>query len=203
MSDWIVTFLSEAGYLGIFALMVLENVFPPIPSELIMTFAGFAASQGRLNLAAVICAGTFGSTLGTTFWYLAARCLGLQRVRELAGRYGRLLAVSAADIDHAVRWFGRHGRSAILLGRLVPTVRTLISVPAGLLSMPFALFLAYTMAGTLIWVTFLACAGYWLGENYSTVGRFIDPIASLIVAGAATIYALRLLRRHSRRDLAE
>lgn len=200
MIEWIVRFLSDAGYLGIVVLMILENIFPPIPSELIMPFAGFAASQGKLSLPAVIGAGTLGSMLGTAPWYLLARWLGVKRVRQLADQYGRWLAVSATDIDGAETWFKRHGRWAVLLGRLVPAVRTMISLPAGLLPMPFTPFLVYTAVGTLVWTSFLSCAGYWLGENYATVGRFIDPIANLIVAGAVIAYFYRLVWDHARRE---
>jgi membrane protein DedA with SNARE-associated domain len=197
MSEWIIRFLSEAGYSGIILLMILEHIFPPIPSELIMPFAGFAASQGKLSLSAVIAAGTLGSTLGTTVWYLTARRLGLIQIRRFAEQYGKWMTVSVTDIDGAEAWFKRRGVWAILLGRLMPAVRTLISVPAGLISMPFLPFLFYTTMGTLVWTSFLTGAGYWLGENYSTMSRFIDPITNLVVALVVISYFYRVVQQHS------
>jgi membrane protein DedA with SNARE-associated domain len=128
MSEWIISTITDWGYLGIFLLMLLENIFPPIPSELIMPFAGYAAANGDLSLWGVLAAGIAGSLLGTSVWYVAARLLGIHRFRKLCNVFGRVATITEPDIDMAVHWFDRYGKWAVLLGRLIPAIRTLISV---------------------------------------------------------------------------
>jgi len=193
MTD-LVTALAESGYLGIALLMLLENLFPPIPSELVMSLAGFVAGQGRLNLLGVIVAGSTGSLAGASFWYVLARRYGKERLQRLAARHGRWLTVDAADIEHADAWFGRHGGKAVLLGRLVPTVRTLISVPAGLSGMHPGRFLAFSAVGTIAWTAVLALAGYALGDRFEEVDAWLAPIAKLIVAAMALTWLWRVVR---------
>lgn len=193
MTD-LVTALAESGYLGIALLMLLENLFPPIPSELVMPLAGFVAGRGRLNLLGVIVAGSTGSLAGASFWYVLARRYGKERLQRLAARHGRWLTVDAADIEHADAWFGRHGGKAVLLGRLVPTVRTLISVPAGLSGMHPARFLAFSAVGTIAWTAVLALAGYALGDRFEEVDAWLAPIAKLIVAAMALTWLWRVVR---------
>jgi membrane protein YqaA with SNARE-associated domain len=131
MFDWITGLVERTGYVGIALLMLAENVFPPIPSELIMPLAGFAAAQGELGMAGVVAAGTAGALAGALLWYGLGRWVGLERLKRWAAEHGRWLTVSPDDLDRAAAWFGRHGGAAVLVGRLVPAVRTLISVPAG------------------------------------------------------------------------
>ncbi|GAA3276921.1 DedA family protein [Sphingomonas yabuuchiae] len=140
MFDRLIEFLNEAGYLGIAALMFLENVFPPIPSEIIMPAAGFGAGQGRLSLFGVIVAGTSGSVAGALFWYYVGKWIDADRLRRWAARHGRWLTLAPRDIDRVDRWFDRHSGKAVLLGRLVPALRTLISVPAGVFGMSLPRF---------------------------------------------------------------
>lgn len=193
MTD-LVTALAESGYLGIALLMLLENLFPPIPSELVMPLAGFVAAQGRLNLLGVIVAGSAGSLAGASFWYVLARRYGKQRLQRLADRHGRWLTVDAADIERADAWFDRHGGKAVLLGRLVPTVRTLISVPAGLSGMAPGRFLAFSAVGTVAWTAALALAGHALGDRFEDVDAWLAPIAKLIVAAIALTWLWRVAR---------
>lgn len=193
MTD-LVTALAESGYLGIALLMLLENLFPPIPSELVMPLAGFVAGQGRLSLLGVIVAGSAGSLAGASFWYVLARRYGKQRLQRLADRHGRWLTVDAADIERADAWFDRHGGKAVLLGRLVPTVRTLISVPAGLSGMAPGRFLAFSAVGTVAWTAALALAGHALGERFEDVDVWLAPIAKLIVAAIALTWLWRVAR---------
>ena len=160
MFDWISGFVDAVGAIGIAVLMFLENVFPPIPSELIMPLGGFNAAAGREHLLAVIVAGSLGSLAGALFWYWIGRRLGTQRLKRLAARHGRWLTILPEDLDRSNAWFDRHGGSAVLIGRLIPTVRTFISVPAGVARMPMASFLAFTTVGTVSWTTVLAMAGY-------------------------------------------
>lgn len=193
MSEWIISVVTNWGYVGIFLMMVLENVFPPIPSELIMPFAGFAAANGDLNVVGVILAGTMGSVVGTLAWYIAARVLGLARFRTLCNWFGRFATISEDDIDSAVHWFARFGRWAVLFGRLVPAIRTLISVPAGLAAMPLPQFLAVSSIGTALWTAILTAAGYVLHDNYELVQGWLDPVTTGVVVLAVAIYLYRFV----------
>lgn len=193
MSDWIVSTITDWGYFGIFMLMVAENVFPPIPSELIMPFAGFAAADGQLSMVGVLLAGTAGSLAGTSVWYVAARMLGIERFRRLCNFFGRLATISERDIDMAVDWFGRYGIWAVLLGRLIPAIRTLISVPAGLAAMPVWKFLAISTLGTLVWTGFLMGAGLVLHENYHMVEDWVDPVSTGVVVVVVALYIYRFV----------
>lgn len=192
MFDFIVRFIGDHGYVAIFALMAVENIFPPIPSELIMPLAGFTAASGKLNLFAVLLAGTAGSVAGTVPWYYAGRLYGRKRLRTLAGNHGRWLTVKPDDIDKALQAFERHGRKAVLFGRLVPAVRTLISVPAGIAEMSLLRYLAYSAIGSLIWASLLAGAGYLLEAQYDSVARYVDPVSKAIVGFLAATYLYRV-----------
>ena len=134
MFDWITQLIERAGYAGIVLMMFLENVFPPIPSWLVMTLAGFEASSGRFSPLLVVLAGTAGSTLGAVCWYVVGRLVGVKRLRVFAGRHGHWLTLTPAEVDRADRWFDRHGAPAVMFARVVPVVRTFISIPAGIQS---------------------------------------------------------------------
>jgi membrane protein DedA with SNARE-associated domain/uncharacterized membrane protein YkvA (DUF1232 family) len=191
--DWITNVVSQYGYPGIALLMLGENIFPPIPSELIMPLAGFVAAQGRLNPVLVVLAGTLGSVLGALPWYYAGRWLGEERMCALAARYGRWLTLDDKDLGKAIRWFERHGRKAVLFGRLIPTVRTLISLPAGMARMPLAPFLFYSTVGSLLWTSALAAAGYVLEANYRLVGDYVDRASKIIIGLIVLTYLWRLV----------
>lgn len=191
MVDFIVEFIARSGYLGVFLLMALENIFPPIPSEMIMPFAGFVASKGDLNVVGVLLAGTAGSVAGALPWYYAGKRLGRERLTRAASKYGRWLTVTPQEMKKSITTFESHGKMTIFFGRIVPAVRTLISVPAGLTEMPMPTFLAYTTAGSLIWSGALVCAGFVLEKNYSEVGRYVDPAAKTVVAVIVIAYLYR------------
>ena len=196
--DFIVDFMSRTGYWGVFLLMFVENVFPPIPSELIMPLAGFAAARGDLNVVGVVLTGTAGSVLGSLPWYCAGAWLGHERLSRLAAKRGRWLAVSPEEVEKASVWFDRHGRRAVLLGRLVPAVRTLVSVPAGMKRMPLLPFLLYSATGSLLWSGVLCGAGFLLQANYTAVAQYLDPVAKTIVGVIFATYLYRVLRyRHA------
>lgn len=192
--DRLIEFLNEAGYLGIAALMFLENVFPPIPSEIIMPAAGFGAGQGRLNLFGVIVAGTGGSVAGALFWYYVGKWIDADRLRRWAGRHGRWLTLAPRDIDRVDRWFDRHSGKAVLLGRLVPALRTLISVPAGVFGMSPPRFLLFTTLGSALWTTLLAVAGYLLEGQYRIVAAYLNPITNIIVGLVVAAYLYRVAK---------
>jgi membrane protein DedA with SNARE-associated domain len=193
VSGWIVNTIAEYGYLGIVVLMLVEAVFPPIPSELIIPFSGFAVSQGRLDFVLVVLAATAGSLLGSAPWYLAGRLFGLERVKRLADRIGRWFAFNAEEIDYAGKVFGRWGGGIVLLGRLLPIIRTLISVPAGLAKMPVWQFALFSVLGMLIWNTVLVSAGYLLHEHYHVVEAWLDPLTWVVLGLAILLYLYRIV----------
>jgi len=193
MSNWIISVITEFGYAGLFLLMLLESVFPPIPSELIIPFAGFAAARGDLNFLGVILAATGGAVVGMIPWYLVGRLFGLERVRWMADRWGRWFTLNAAEIDQATGWFVRFGPVIVLVGRLIPIIRTLISVPAGLARMSPVLFFGASTLGALIWNTILVSAGYLLNDHYTEVEVFLDPLTTIVLAGVVLLYLFRLV----------
>lgn len=201
MDDWVVRLIDQSGYLGVGFLMFLETVFPPIPSEVIMPVAGVAAAHGRMHYGLVVAAGTAGAMLGNIFWYLAARALGVHRLEPFIRRHGRWLTISWADIQRAERWFSRNGVFFVFLGRLLPTVRSLVSIPAGLLRMRFRSFLLASTLGTAGWTALLAGAGYKLGENVDEIERFIGPASNAVLAVLAIGYFWRVwTHRGDRRE---
>mgnify|MGYP001954064533 CR=1 FL=1 len=196
MVDWVKSVMDTLGYFGIALLMFLENVFPPIPSEVVMPLAGFTASGGALALAGVVAAGAVGSVLGALAWYFAGRLYGGERLKRFFDGRGRWLGISRGDIDQATAWFGRHGRWAVLIGRLVPGVRTLISVPAGICGMPLLPFIVYSAVGTVGWSLALAYAGVLLRDNWNAVGDYVGPVGYVVLGLVAAWFGLRLVRRH-------
>ncbi len=193
MANWIIETIGQFGYLGIFLLMLLESVFPPIPSELIIPFAGFAAQQGQLNFFGVLIAATLGSLVGMAPWYLAGRLFGLGRVRALADRFGRWFTLNADEIDTATGFFRRYGPMIVLFGRLLPIIRTLISVPAGLAHMPVGTFLLYSTIGAVVWNTLLTGGGYLLAEHYEAIEVWLDPLTLVILGAVVVVYVWRLI----------
>lgn len=192
MHNWISEFLARRGYLGVTLLMVADNVFPPIPSELIMPLAGFSAARGVLRLPHVILAGALGSMLGALPWYAAGRWLGADRLKSWAGRHGRWLTVSPANVDRAQGAFDRHCGKTVLIGRLVPAVRTLISLPAGIARMSLGRFLAFSAVGSLRWTGVLA--GYALGRDYARVAAYVGPVSNVVIGVIAVGYLYRVVR---------
>ncbi len=188
------------SYPGIFFLMLLENMFPPLPSELVMSLAGYRAGQGELNLWGAIVAGSVGSLVGQLPLYYVGKWIGKERLRAWAERHGEWLALSGEDIEQADRWFDRYGSKAVLLGRLVPGVRCLIAFPAGFSGMPLGKFLAYSAVGTTAWSAVPAYFGKVLGENYQQVGRYVGA-ATWVALALTTVWfvAMVVKRRHERK----
>jgi membrane protein DedA with SNARE-associated domain len=187
-----VRLIEQSGYLGVGFLMFLETVFPPIPSEVIMPIAGVAAANGQLKLWLVIVSGTAGAMLGNIFWYLAARAIGLERLKPLIDRHGRWLTVNWREVQRAQRWFERRGVAFVLIGRLIPTMRSLVSVPAGLLKMRFRDFVIASTLGTFAWTAILAGAGYRLKSDFDAVDQFIAPVADAVLLVLLVGYLWRL-----------
>ena len=197
MVDWIQGLMDSLGYVGILLLMVLENLFPPIPSELILPSAGFAAARGDMSLPVVILMGTLGSVLGTLPLYYIGRAFGEKRLMDWADRHGKWLTLSGKDIKKADDWFDRHGSKAVLFGRMIPGIRSLLSLPAGMSEMPLPKFLLYSGIGSALWATLLTGAGYLLGENYDRVEQYVGP-ASRIILGALAVAAVWWLFKRRR-----
>jgi membrane protein DedA with SNARE-associated domain len=180
--EWITALMEALGSPGAGLAVALENLFPPVPSEVILPLAGFTAGQGRISLLAAILWTTAGSVAGALVLYGLGAWLGLDRVRRIADR---LPFVSASDVDKADSWFDRHGNAAVFAGRMVPVVRSLISVPAGVSGMPILRFTLYTAAGSLVWNTALILAGYALGENWELVDRYLGWVSTAVLAALA------------------
>jgi membrane protein DedA with SNARE-associated domain len=198
MATWVIHTISATSYWGVIFLMFVENVFPPIPSEVIMPLAGFMATQGQLSLLGVILAGTLGSVLGAVPLYYLGRMIGEERLMSFADRHGRWLTVSRGDLDNAKQWFDRHGGMAVLFCRLVPGVRSLISVPAGIEGMPLAPFLLFTTMGAALWTSILALAGYGLGANFRQVEAYLDPASYVVLAVIVGLYVWRVVTHKGR-----
>ena len=185
--------VEEFGYFGITILMLLENIFPPIPSEAILPLGGYLAAVGDLSLVGVILAGSLGALLGAYPWYYLGYFFNKERLKRLSMRFGRIMTVHPSDIDKASEWFSKHGTHAVFLGRFVPIFRTLISLPAGLVKMNIWRFTIYTFLGSLIWSTALVYAGYALKRNFSTVGDYIDPLSNLFILLLLGVYVYRFI----------
>ena len=199
MFDWIVALVERTGSIGVALLMLAENVFPPVPSELIMPLAGFSAARGDLNVVAIIIAGTIGSLLGALLWYYIGKWIGAERLKRWASRHGRWLTITPEEVDQASNWFHRHGGMAVFIGRLIPAVRTLISVPAGVAGMPLTPFLLYTILGTVIWTAFLAGAGYFLESQYQRVSNWVNPVSNVVIGLFVLWYIYRVVTFRGRR----
>lgn len=193
MSDWMIELLRDASYLGVSFLMFLETVFPPIPSEVIMSLAGLEASRGTMSLWGVIAAGTTGAMFGNFFWYLFARAIGLERLHPFIDRFGRWLTMDWAEIQRSERWFRQFGSAFVCIGRMLPTVRSLVSVPAGFLKMSIRRFLIWSTIGTAGWTTLLASAGYQLGNRYGEVEDYIGPVSTAIIVVLVMGYLWRVV----------
>lgn len=202
MAKWVMEIIYSTGYAGIVLLMFAENIFPPIPSEVIMPLAGFMVADGKFTFIGIIIAGTVGSVLGSLPFYYAGRAFGEERLKQLADRHGRWLTVTADDIERAKKWFDKYGARALLAGRMVPGIRSLISIPAGLGRMHTAQFLIYTTIGMAVWTTFLASLGYLLRANFREVEKYLNPISYLIIGGLIIFYIYRVIT-HQKRALDE
>ena len=187
MEQWINDIVGAFGYLGIFFLMLAENIFPPIPSEVIMPIAGITVGSGEMSFLLVVLVALAGTLIGNLPWYFIARAVGRERFLELVARWGKYVALKVSDVEAAIAWFDRHGGKAVLLGRMAPGVRTLISVPAGLAEMPLAKFLTLSAIGSTVWIVFLVAIGMVLQANWHYVAAVIDPLGKLLIVLAVLL----------------
>lgn len=178
VAAWAVEVMERLGGPGAGLVIALENIFPPLPSEVILPLAGFTASQGTFSLTGAVAWTTAGSVFGALLLYALGAVLGRERFRAA---WGRLPLVNLDDLDRTEAWFARHGRKAVFFGRMVPIFRSLISVPAGIERMPLLVFTALTLAGSLIWNTLFVVAGYSLGENWHLVERYAGVFQKIVI----------------------
>ena len=192
MQDWIIHLVNATGYFGVALLMLLETVFPPVPSEVIMTVAGVSAARGHMNLGGVIAAGTAGAMLGNWMWFWLAIRFGAKRMEKLINRYSRWLTLDWDEVERGHRLFRRHGSVIVMIARMLPTLRSLISIPAGLFGMSHWRFLLFSTIGTAGWSAALAGVGYFLGTRFEDVERWLGPVSTAIIALILVAYLWRL-----------
>jgi membrane protein DedA with SNARE-associated domain len=198
LTEWIVAVVETIGYPGIFALMVIEGIITPIPSEFIMPFAGYLVSLGRLNIALVIAVGTAGAAIGNVVAYYIGARVG----RPLIARYGRYIGLGEDDLAWAESWFARFGTLGVLLGHAVPGVRSIISFPAGIGRMDLRRFVAFSTIGAAIWNTILVVAGFYLVERWTLFAETTDNVDLYIVGAVIAILVAYIAWRHARRRTA-
>jgi len=181
LADRVTDIIDRLGYVGVALLVALENLFPPIPSEIVLPFAGFVARDGRATFVGMVLAATIGSLVGAWILYGVAAAIGPERLDRFVLRHGRWLRIDAADIDRAERWFDRRATVAVLVGRCVPLIRSLVSIPAGFRRMRLSTFTVCTAIGSLIWNVGLIGAGYVLRDNWDSVEPWLDAVQYAVI----------------------
>ncbi len=203
LTEWVTSVVEQLGYVGVAFLVALENLFPPIPSEIVLPLAGFVAGRGEAWLVGMVIAATVGSVIGAWSLYGIAAAVGPGRIRRLTMRYGGWFRITVDDLDRAEGWFDRRSGSAVLLCRCVPLIRSLVSIPAGFRRMPFAKFTLYTAIGSLVWNSALIGAGFALGERWDSVEGYLGYVQTIVLALIAAVIAwfvwTRFLSAQSRR----
>lgn len=194
MEDWIIHLVNATGYWGVAFLMLLETVFPPIPSEVIMTVAGVSAARGNMSLAGTIAAGTAGAMLGNWLWFWLAIKFGEARLHRFIDKHSRWLTLDWHEVERGEALFRKYGSTIVLVARMLPTLRSLISIPAGLFGMSHRRFLVFSTIGTAGWSAALAGVGYFLGSQFEEVERIMGPLSTAIIAVILLGYLWRLWR---------
>jgi membrane protein DedA with SNARE-associated domain len=180
LATWAQDVIEQFGYVGVALLVVAENVFPPIPSEIVLPFAGFVAQRGSESVVLMILAATVGSVGGALIMYWIAAVIGDERLHAFTRKFGKWVQIREVDLTRAEEWFDRHATSAVLLGRCVPLIRSVVSIPAGVRRMKLVPYIAYTFVGSLVWNILLIGAGAILGDNWERVGDVMSPIQKLV-----------------------
>lgn len=194
MEFWITAFMSEFGYIGVLLLIMFENIFPPIPSEVILTFGGFMTTYSNVTVLGIIVAATIGSVVGAMILYSVGLVMDINRLEKLVDRWGKYLRVTRSDVQKAARWFERYGLWAVFFGRLIPVVRSLISIPAGMSGVNFPLFIVLTTIGSLIWNTILILIGVAVADNWQSIVAYIDTYTTIVYALVGIGIVVFLLR---------
>jgi membrane protein DedA with SNARE-associated domain len=192
MTEFILELIADAGYLGIAVLMFLENVFPPIPSEVIMGLGGINVAQGKMSVAPLIISGTIGTVLGNLVWYYIGKKVGYHRFKPIIDRWGRLLTLDWEEVQKLHNVFLKYGSGIVFFVRFLPSFRTMISLPAGMVEMPLVKFVVWTTAGSAIWNAMLTYAGIWLGKNFEDLSGYFGPLAIAAMASVVVLYVYRV-----------
>lgn len=195
MQQFILHIIEQFGYFGVFFLILIENVFPPIPSEVILLFSGFFSSYTSLSVFYMILASTLGSFLGAIILYYIGKIFNKERLKKIVnGRLGKILFLKENDIDKADEWFDNKGNKSVFFCRFVPIVRSLISIPAGMSEMPMLKFIIYTVCGSMIWNTVLICLGYKLGDNWEYVLTILDKYQIIVIVILVIIFGYVIIK---------
>lgn len=189
MQEIILSIMNAYGYLGVFLLIMIENVFPPIPSEVILLFGGFMTTYSKLSIVGMIVASTLGSLFGAIILYYIGKIFNKDRLKKIiSGKLGKILRLKASDIDKADSWFDNKGNKTVFFCRFVPLIRSLISIPAGMSEMPILKFIIYTVVGSLIWNAVLIIVGSIVGENWTSILNILDTYSHVVVILVAIIF---------------
>ncbi|MDO5708065.1 MAG: DedA family protein [Andreesenia angusta] len=193
MEELAINMIEESGYLGIFFLMIMENVFPPIPSEIVLSFAGFMAKKTELHIALVIIYASLGSLIGALILYTLGRKLGQSKTKEVINRYGKKIGFKDGSLEKAIRLYRSHQKRTVFFCRMLPVVRSLISIPAGFSGMNIFIFLGFTLLGSLIWNSFMIFLGYKMGELWIHIEhymRYYSKIFLIVIIFSLILYIL-------------
>lgn len=182
MQHFIIEFMNSFGYFGVFLLIAIENIFPPIPSEVILLFGGFMTTYTKLNIIFMIISSTLGSLIGAIVLYYIGKIFNKERLKKIiSGKIGKILRLKNSDIDKADKWFDTKGNKTVFFCRFIPIVRSLISIPAGMSEMPIIKFLTYTIFGSLIWNTVLIITGKMVGNNWTKILTIFDTYSHIVL----------------------
>ena len=194
MESWITTIMEDFGYIGVFLLIMLENLFPPIPSEVILTFGGFMTTHTDLTIFGVVVASTLGSVAGAIVLYGIGVIVNVNRIERFVAKWGKVLRITVVDIHKANAWFEKHGVLTVFFCRFIPLIRSLISLPAGMSKMNLGVFLIFTTLGTLIWNVVLVSIGAKVGESWETVVHYMDIYSNIAYAVIAVVFIWFVVR---------
>lgn len=193
MEQIIINIMEQVGYLGVFLLIAIENIFPPIPSEVILVFGGFMTTYTNLNIPIMIVAATLGSLVGALVLYYIGKIFNKERLKRIVnGKIGKVLRLKASDIEKADHWFDKKGNKTVFFCRFIPIVRSLISIPAGMSEMPMQKFLIYTILGSLIWNTVLIIIGSVVGDKWETIVGYLDNFSNVILIILVIIFVVAM-----------
>ena len=193
MEQIIINIMEQVGYLGVFLLIAIENIFPPIPSEVILVFGGFMTTYTSLNIPIMILAATLGSLLGAIVLYYIGKIFNKERLKRIVnGKIGKVLRLKASDIEKADKWFDTKGNKTVFFCRFIPIVRSLISIPAGMSEMPMQKFLLYTISGSLIWNAVLIIVGSIVGDKWETIVGYLDNFSNIILIILVIIFVVAM-----------
>lgn len=206
MEEIILEILNDYGYIGIFFLIMVENLFPPIPSEVILTFSGFVTTHSDLSVIGVITSATLGSAVGAVILYMLGKFFSAEKIESFVSRWQRYLRISPEDVQRAAAWFRKNEKWTVFYCRFVPLIRSLISLPAGMARMNFAVFLLLTTIGSLIWNAVLIVIGAYVGESWTSIVEFMDVYSNIAYTGLAVLFVgflywyFRIYRRKNQKS---